>query len=245
MSLTPFDCPGIDGPVGVTGEGKLYLSATNSERQIAHGLIPPYVVPAVSRRGDRFVLGGKQRDSDRFTDRLVNVLTGEVQPVLPDLQLAVEHVHEFVYLYPLRTRFTAITDDPTHGLVLTSRGGQTLRLIVSEDLALEAVRDVAVSGTARPFLPVPREGKAGYRLRCTEWPDGSRAFLDSRGLLHLQSSDRSVPEVSLVLRDGPLAGWCSDGTLFGPHYFTGVKNGPAAIRHVWITAIEPFLRRLP
>ena len=57
------------------------------------------------------------------------------------------------------------------------------------------------------------------------WKDGSLAWLDSRGMLHLKSSDRSTPEVTLVLRDGALAGWTSEGRTFGMAYFAG-EAGP-------------------
>jgi len=59
-------------------------------------------------------------------------------------------------------------------------------------------------------------------LRRAEWADGSRAFLDKRGLLHLRSSDPSIPEVSLVLAESSrLPAWTSDGKLIGPAYFIG------------------------
>jgi hypothetical protein len=94
------------------------------------------------------------------------------------------------------------------------------------------------------FAALCREGQYSYQMRSAAWPDGSKVFLDMRGLLHLQSADTSIPEVSIVLKDGPLAGWCADGTLWGPMYFTGVLHDEAATRHVWDGAIEPFVRRL-
>lgn len=54
------------------------------------------------------------------------------------------------------------------------------------------------------------------------WSDGSQAFLDSRGLLHLKSANRNVPEITLVLHnDGALAAWSSDGRVYGPRCFHG------------------------
>jgi hypothetical protein len=58
-----------------------------------------------------------------------------------------------------------------------------------------------------------------WTLEAASWPDGSRAFIDSRGLLHLISSDRKLPQLTLVLTDQPLAGWTSDGRTFGWAYF--------------------------
>ena len=75
---------------------------------------------------------------------------------------------------------------------------------------------------ARPFVPSSSPAGVGYHLRVATWPDGSRAFLDSRGLLHLKPADRAVPEVTLVLTsEGPMAGWSSDGRVYGPEPFHG------------------------
>jgi hypothetical protein len=60
-----------------------------------------------------------------------------------------------------------------------------------------------------------------------EWPKGNRAFLDSRGLLHLKSHDSSIPEVSLVLREGEATGWASDGLMCGPRFFLSQPPGAA------------------
>ena len=52
------------------------------------------------------------------------------------------------------------------------------------------------------------------------WPDGSRAFLDDRGLLHLKFRGASV-EFSLVLTDAWSALWASDGRMAGADFFLG------------------------
>ncbi|MCX6316990.1 MAG: hypothetical protein NTW29_06850 [Bacteroidetes bacterium] len=52
------------------------------------------------------------------------------------------------------------------------------------------------------------------------WKDGSRAVIDSRGLLHLRSADSTIPEVTLVLiLAASVAGWASDGNKTGNPYF--------------------------
>jgi hypothetical protein len=53
-----------------------------------------------------------------------------------------------------------------------------------------------------------------------KWDDGSEAIIDSRGLLHLKSSDPSIPEISIVLVTGAcIAFWASDGIVAGASYF--------------------------
>ena len=46
-------------------------------------------------------------------------------------------------------------------------------------------------------------------------------YLDSRGMLHLKSSDPRAPEVSLVLTKGSIAGWSSSGDYYGLRKFIG------------------------
>jgi len=53
-----------------------------------------------------------------------------------------------------------------------------------------------------------------------KWIDGSEAIIDSRGLLHLKSSNLSIPEITIVLVTGThTACWASDGTTCGTPYF--------------------------
>jgi hypothetical protein len=76
----------------------------------------------------------------------------------------------------------------------------------------------------QPELTFPVQPKAtdwGCSLHEASWPSGTKVFLDSRGLLHFKSHKRSVPEVSLVLSDGEVAGWTSEGRVCGPVFFFG------------------------
>ncbi len=69
------------------------------------------------------------------------------------------------------------------------------------------------------FTEQPRKTRHGCTLQVAQFPGGSKVFLDSRGLLHLKSCDPDLPEVSVVLADGEVAGWTSDGYVCGPSFF--------------------------
>ena len=57
------------------------------------------------------------------------------------------------------------------------------------------------------------------------WADGSEVMADSRGLLHLRSSDKSIPELTIVMIMGrPTACWAADGRVCGSVYFTGADT---------------------
>jgi hypothetical protein len=98
-------------------------------------------------------------------------------------------------------------------------------------------------GLHAEFQATASPGDVGYSLEVAAWSDGSRAVLDSRGMLHLKSSDAAIPELTLVLCDGALAGWCADGRWFGPAYFIGehVATRGAVI---YEEILRPFLARL-
>lgn len=92
------------------------------------------------------------------------------------------------------------------------------------------------------FLEAP--SGVGYEFKKAEWPDGSRAILDSRGLLHLQSSDPAIPEMTLVLNEGDVAGWCDRNLVWGDKALTGTyahRTNPERAFLEWLT---PFCQRL-
>ena len=86
-------------------------------------------------------------------------------------------------------------------------------------------------------------GGTGYTLQTATWNDGSRAVLDSRGMLHLRSSDSAIPELTLVRCGGALAGWCADGRWFGPAYFIGEHTATSGAA-IYDEVLRPFLARL-
>ena len=96
----------------------------------------------------------------------------------------------------------------------------------------------------RVFETVRRSiNKIDLQLKLAKWPNGSRAWLDPRGLLHLRSADETCPEVSVVLGNRfALAAWSSDGHRVGSPYFTGE---PEAVPTAAVAAhVETFCARV-
>jgi hypothetical protein len=57
------------------------------------------------------------------------------------------------------------------------------------------------------------------------WKNGSTLIIDSRGFLHLKSSVKEIPEITIVMIIGQsLAAWASDGNVCGSHYFFDPKK---------------------
>jgi hypothetical protein len=80
-------------------------------------------------------------------------------------------------------------------------------------------------------------------MHAATWDDGSRVFLDGRGIIHLKSADRSIPEISIAMTNTDLAAWSSDGRICGSPYLIGndvVVTEPA----YFMRLIGQFVERL-
>lgn len=77
-----------------------------------------------------------------------------------------------------------------------------------------------------------------YHFRRTTLPNGTQVWLDSRGLLHLLPADGGV-EATIVLDEKHLAGWCSDGTLWGDPYYTGADDAGDPLG-IWRSRLTPL-----
>lgn len=74
----------------------------------------------------------------------------------------------------------------------------------------------------RIFKPVE---KSLYGLQLAVWGDGSRAWLDPRGMLHLRSGAPTLPELSLLLCQSGfvITAWSSHGRTYGLDYLLEEK----------------------
>lgn len=127
----------------------------------------------------------------------------------------------------LRNRFDGIA--VVNGtLYLRAVSGAMLNVVTGDQQRL-AVTHETVRSTFIPFEVTPGPPGSRYTLKVASWPDGSRAILDSRCLLHLQSNRAEVPECTLVLAEGELSGWSERDGPFGKSYF--VFEEPSRERH--------------
>jgi hypothetical protein len=75
-----------------------------------------------------------------------------------------------------------------------------------------------------------------------QWADGSFAAVDSRGFLHLKSSDYQMPEITIVLNFERVAAWASDGKMCGAPYFMSAENpNPMPVNYFYSHYIQPFI----
>ncbi len=244
--IAMFERDGFDGPIGVTERGGLYLTATGQFQAVKHGLAGGVQVLAISSGGKRIALGQGNTGSTQCC--VVDVETLAVASRYGDPHELVEPIEDLVHLVNLRNRFTHIGVDKRGILTLTSRRG--VHMAIDYDSPTDRIRLRACGTVNQPaerrvaFGPTPAPRNVGYRLAVAAWDDGSRAFLDSRGLLHLKSADpRRVPETTLALNESEVSGWCGDGRMWGSSYFLG-DHTSADKRSIFENAICAFARQL-
>lgn len=242
-----FDQSSVDGPVAVDRQGHRH------QVHDLHGSGPragpplvgsPVRIAGVSGDGRFVVLSGELEPGGRARPLWLLDADGSVNRTSGDpATLLVGHLLSQVANRTLRHKFTSISIDG-HALVLAARGC-FCRIEWDEGhhrIRMHAVKSKTGFGQEL-FEPASAPAGTGYRLSRATWRDGSRAYLDSRGLLHLASSNRSIPELTLVLYEGTMSGWCAQGGTFGVPYFTFAAEETGA-RRVYSDVFVPFVTGL-
>lgn len=221
-----FDRAAHDGPWGLSVHGDLYDSVADMMHMVRYDVARgPVELILADRRGDQLVVGipsspGKSGSAWRLVD--VERRTSRQALGTPQQQLLSSATTARITTHSLRHRFQHVAWN--HGLVLISPKQAHLKLTYDERHKRIQLRPVspATSLSGTEFKSIASPENVGYELKQATLDDGTRVYTDSRGLLHIKSADQRLPEVTLVLHDAHLAGWCSRGGAWGPKYFTGL-----------------------
>jgi hypothetical protein len=86
----------------------------------------------------------------------------------------------------------------------------------------------------------------GSKVKCRKavFPDGSVALMDKRGVLHLKSSNKDLPQVALIaITHRPISGWSSTGYFCGARFFIDESNEPSVmpVNEFYKQYIRPFI----
>ena len=263
--LRLFDRPGHDGPFGVHLHGSIASLSNQSEWKWTSPQARP-VVLEIADDGNRILV---EINADENNDGRTAAQIRRIRRVIQFDSLTCVDVPNYVQGPSLAAhellkknlggslmhRFTRIHVGTDGKLILTSKTQTRRQFVVHNSrLTLEQVPLGPITLPQAPAGHVPhamasfepsKHPNPGCGLTVATWQDGSRAFVDSRGLLHLQSSDRSLPEATLVLNDRDVAIWTSDGRVCGSPYFVDAGLGETLtpmdfVNHV----LNPFIERL-
>ena len=250
--LAIVEVPGMEGPFVLNFRGHVYrlndgAAVLEDEPLMALPFAPAgYTVRSIAADSTRVVMSANGRKKDEpDLGYLLNLTDQKYHTVsCSDADGVVNrHLTQRISAVTLRNRFSHIGYDG-ETLALVAGKGVYCRITWDDarrEVQLESVRTAPFSAPI-PFsteVDVP----TGYRLRCATWNDGSRAYLDSRGLLHLVSADKAIPEMTFVLYEGAMAGWCADGGTWGMKYFE-VEPGTITPERVFHDVLKRFVRRL-
>jgi hypothetical protein len=228
----------------------LFSTATGTYWKVDHRLSGEIHVRAIAEDGSRIALGSTSSTPSPIHRQaaMVDVRTLAVSRKRDVSEwLTVPDIQDYVRRTNIRHRFTHICVNQDGLLTLRSRKQQHfavdhIYIPGADRMVLRHMKHSQDSKRWLTFKNVRIHPHVGFRLSQARWDDGSEAFLDSRGLLHLRSSDTSIPEMSIVLTDSKLAGWCSDGRLWGDRYFIGERES-ASKRQAFDT-IKAFAEQL-
>ncbi len=195
---------------------------------------PPVPASFVSRvrmssDGTRLSIRAKPKGLNNVERQyLVDIRRGEVKEVAGEIDARLEPGATEILRRSqnVRNRYSSVGVTPGGSLLVKSRGEDHQLTIPGGIPRLQWVKpNIYASSNSREcwedFELAPPPSGARFRLFKAAWPDGSAAYLDQRGLLHLKSSDSTIPEVSLVMKDGMVSAWASTGEYLGNSYFIG------------------------
>ena len=253
------------GPIGLTSKGELLdpiKGILPISGELSKRLRSPFGLIGLSRDGRRAIVscfaGEKGAtnihevlwDLDQQQMRDLRYITkGKQSNSLISQSRLESPISEIARPRPLHTKYRALAVTEQNQLVLISRKGQYWPLeffATMKELRLPRqphFNEQSLRIRAKVSFADVEHFDGGYSLEMARFADGSLAWLDGRGLLHLRSSRRELPECTLVLTDGPLAGWLSDGRVFGPDYWRGGKESTSVLQ-VHVEMLLPFAKEL-
>ncbi|HEV3342119.1 MAG TPA: hypothetical protein VG125_17260, partial [Pirellulales bacterium] len=245
-----FDMRGHDGPWAITNEGRV-VRATSGV-MLWHGWLGAKVeLVKVSDCGRHLIVGvvaGQQTEHQHLSlDPSRSSVCKSCGKNAALALLAAPELYRLLRSGSLRNRFQQIGVDGDRRLTLVARKDHAIRIGAGGRNAAPVVETASGTGLSnvQSFQPAPVLPNVRYAMRVARWPDGSRAWLDSRGLLHLRSSDRGLAELTVVLvQSGEVAAWASDGRIWGATFYTGMTEETTCPGEGLLAEIDAFVTRL-
>ncbi len=237
-----FDRRGRDGPFAISPPGILNLYE-QTERTFVDGDGSSVNVLDVAEDGRRILIRLVPSPQPSMTKtKIIDTDTG----LTTDVSI-VESLCQFdatranVGLQPMRRLTRAFIGDEQ--LTLVTNGRVLWQFIVRSNRLLLTQSDEGKTGRLTQDFESPKDGSTKYSMRVAKWADGSRLWVDSRGLLHLQSSDPIIPEATFVLTSG-VAVWTSHGQMLGSTYYVDNAFPTISPEDVMHGILMPFVSRL-
>jgi hypothetical protein len=201
--LRVFNNDDSEGPWVLTRAGDLH----NASGQRVMRLGEPKPVVRIAEDGRRLMVTSA---ADNKT-RVVDVATRKQREVRGYLRDEDWLWQATLPVWNVRSRATRIGfTSEGHICLMTTKGRWCYIDFVLSEFCLKwnpPVEPADVQDFALMHLP----DQPGFTLKVASWPDGRRAWLDSRGMLHLRCAKQSPPEVTISLSEHHMAAWATNG----------------------------------
>lgn len=232
--------------IAVDLDGNIIVLEDVKTTRVSHRLQPPLQFEGLSRDCRRFLLSTITRYENERQRVVVEVETGAAKQVSGDLGLALEPaVSQYVRPRILRGRFSGVGVNRSGQLCLVGRGDAIWPMelhVATRTLRLAKQPNRHASCQTIGFEAIQHHVR-GYSLHVARFPSGTVAWLDGRGLLHLRTDDRDIPEISLVICEGPSGGWLSDGRVWGAEAFHS-QGTSLAVSEMYTQVLSPILESM-
>ncbi len=245
----PLKCPASDVLLAfhrLGSEGPWYLDRFGNVCQTCHPFFSTTVdlatdgIPEVSATGNEIWLPQPRRGGNVV---LLNTTSKTVSQYVPSRYAWLLKIS--APAHTVRTRLTHIVPDSRGNIILVSDRGKAVRIEFESRrkgfVLAPYNRELGDLTQMREFAtPVKTPDGSDFQLLAADWPEaGARAILDNRGMLHLQTTDRNIPEVTFILSEiSILPIWASDGTRLGSPFFLGRDINPIGDVH----RIDDYIR---
>lgn len=237
-----FDRCGHDGPFAVSTEGKLIDIAGQTESKLWDFVPVKIAVMDISEDGRRLLTTVSRTHASQSELFFVDVESKTTTKLARGTKLAEVDAYQVTEPPHLMRHFASIAVQGDMLVLVSKRGNPWTFASVGDRLVLQEMNRTLVTRLSRDFDWLSRPPNP--RLQAVaKWDDGSRVWLDGRGILHLQSSDRTIPEVSLVLSPTHVAIWTSDGHTNGTRYFLDSDNS-ITVEELVTNIFESFVAQL-
>lgn len=244
-----FDRDGQDGPWGLVRQGFIASTVDGELTPLPDLIRRPVSLVHLAPEGHQLILRGKKTSHSpeappNYLYDLRNMSSSRVERFQNSLFLS--------HLQPWRkeqlVHFTGISVSTDNELIFHARKG-SYRIHLDDDtgrLQLQSSTNYQERIPRRDFSHSEMNNhKRRYSLWRIHWAELSMIFLDSRGLLHLISSNDQLPQITLILSKQRLSIWFSDRRVCGSSYFFHPKARYTHIKaETALSVLRDFARRL-
>ena len=238
-----FERKGGDGPFAIHWRGSLINLTEQTERVFLDRPFWDSEVLDIDVDGRRALVRFSREKNSVPEYRIVDTKTALTKTIpVADSLAHYDAIQINGGLLPMR-RITRAYVDEGHLCIVSNRHMRWKFEVSHDRLFLLQSSSTQKYNLSQEFEPV-KQAEPGYSLRVAKWADGSRLWIDSRGLMHLQSSDRLVPEATFMLNVSGVAVWTSDGKMHGSPYYIDKSRPSISAEQVRDLILTPFIERL-